>query len=270
MFTLRYFKRCLLLTTGLAALALSHLQAGAKFSGATGYQIVKEGASVSLEADYIENSSRENATGTLMMKLWALDAPYKGGTLNGTLLGSYKLEGLAGGKHYTDLKRIVPLSTPSSLKNYFICLTLSEFSNGAFGIVDWRNMPNTKLLGPAKLFQLDGPWGWQTSYEGGTVDISVAKISHRRTGRTGSLKLSVWATQQPYRGGSIRGYEIGTIEKKALEAGYTYTNVKNVAKFVPPPNGNYYVNLVLTEFRDNQYVIVDYLPASKLSTFNKR
>lgn len=268
MFRIHSKARHLVLVAVFGALTTTGLRAGAKFSGATGYQIVKDGAAVSLEADFIENSSGNNATGTLMVKLWALEAPYKGGTLNGFLLGSCKLDGLAPGKRYAGFKKIVGLAAPRVRKNYVICLALSEFKGGAYGIVDYRNMPKPRLLGPLKMFELDGPWKWQTSYEGGTIDISVAKISHHRAGRTGSLRLSAWATKEPYNGGMLRGYELGAVEKKALDPGYAYTNVQNVAKFNAPPDGDYYVCLVLSEFgSDKKYSVVDHLPASKRSTF---
>ena len=258
-----------LLLFSVVAMSTSLLQAGAKFGGSTGYEIAADGNTVSLQAERIENTSAENATGTLYMKLWALDAPYKGGTLSGTLLGAYKLEGLAPGRRYNAIKRSVPLTYPSAKKNYAICLTLLEYKNGAYVIVDQRNMPNPRLLGPAKLFTLEGPWSWKTSYEGGTIDLNVAKISHRRTGNTGSLKLSAWATVNPYRGGPIKGFELGSVTKKALAPGYSYTNVKNTEKFTPPPNGDYYVTLVLLEFTGTEYVIQDYIASLNLSKFKK-
>lgn len=251
-----------------AATTASELHAGAKFSGSTGYEIVDDSRSVKLKADFVQNTSSENATGTLMMKLWALDAPYKGGNLSGVLLGSYKIDGLNAGKQYSAIAKSVPLTLPASKRNYVICLTLSEYKNGGYGIIDWRNMPQPKLLGPLPLFSLEGPWSWRYSYEGGTVDMTVAKISHRRTANTGSLKLSVWATRQPYDGGKLNGFEIGEVQKKALPAGYSYTNVSNTGKFTPPPNGTYYLTLILTEFRDGGYVIVGHLPASKPTTFS--
>lgn len=251
-----------------AAFAGSVLQAAARFSGATGYQIVRDGTAVTLEAASIENSGGENATGTLMLKLWALESPHTGGTLNGLLLGSCKLEGLGPGRRYTGFKRTVSLAAPAVRRNYAICLTLSEFRGGAYGIVDYRNMPRPQMLGPLKMFELEGPWRWQTSLQGGTLDIAVAKIRHRRQGRTGSLRLSVWATRQPYGGGTLRGHELGFVVKKALEPGYSYTDLHHVARYTPPPAGTYFIHLVLSEFgNDQKYSIVDHLAGSKPATF---
>ncbi|MCE9520186.1 MAG: hypothetical protein K8R87_11630 [Verrucomicrobia bacterium] len=255
---------------GSVACTIGSLHAAPKFSGATGYEIVKNSTEIVISAGAIENTSKENATGTLMLKVWARDTPYQTGTLGGELLGSYKLEGLAPGRQYTALKKSVAYTPPKVKKNYVIVLSLVEYQAkaGGYVVVDHRNMPNTIALGPLKLFQMDGPTHWQTSTEGGTVDIEVAKITHRRTGNTGDLKLSVWATKEPYHGGALNGYEIGSVMKKPLAPGYSYTDVKNTAKYIAPPEGNYYVNIILLEFgSDRQYSVVAHMAGSKQSTF---
>ena len=261
---LNWLKRSVLL---LAAMA-SSAHAGARFKGSTGYQVLEGNTSVLLKADSIENTSKENATGTLMMKLWACDAPYKPGTLNGQLLGSYKLDGLAPGNVYNGLKKTVPYTVPNIKRQYYIVLALVEYQSNGYVLVNYQNMPQPAVLGPSKWVEMDGPYRWQTSKEGGTVEIEVAKIKHHRPGKTGSLKLSVWATKEPYNGGTLNGYQLGVVEKKALEPGYSYTDVKNVAKYTAPPDGSYYVTIVLSEFGNNQtYSISDWFCAGTRSTF---
>ncbi len=265
------FKKQFVLVIGLAALTAASLHADAKFGGSTGYQVLNGGTQILMRADHIQNPSSENATGTLLVKVWAFDAPYSGsGAINGTLLGSYKLAGLGPGQHYDAFNQTVAMTAPPASRSYIICLTLSEYRKDAYYTVDHRNMPQPASLGPVKMFKLDGPWTWQTSYEGGTIDISVAKISHHRATKTGSLHLEVWATPQPFQGGALNGFRIGTVSKKALEAGMVYNNVQNTEKFIPPPNGTYFVNLVLSEYDGSKYVIRDYLGASKASVFAGR
>ncbi len=247
----------------------ARLHASAKFSGSTGYQISDDKMSVTLTADAVKNPSAENATGTLMLKLWARDQPYSSGTLGGHLLGSYKLDGLMAGRQYSNLKRTVPFTAPAN-GNYAICLALVEYDPKANGYVvaDWRNMPNRANLSPPKLFTMKAPSRWSVSREGGTVEIEVASISHTRRGKTGGLRLSVWATDQPYRGGTLRGHQLGFVDKQPLAQGYTYTNVKNVAKYTAPPPGRYYVCIVLSEFgNDRQYSVMDWLGTDRTSDF---
>jgi hypothetical protein len=223
---------------------------------------------VTIKADEIKNLSGSDATGTLLLKLWAFDAPYQGSGENGTLLGTYKLEGLKPGNHYTGINHTVPLTRPNVKKSYIICLTLSEFQKGGYVTVDWRNMANPATLGPQPLFELSSPWNWQSSYEGGTIDLSLAKISHHRNGKTGALRLALWAFPQPYNGAKQNGFELGHVDKPALEKGYNYSNVQHVLKFTPPPDGSYYVCLILLEYEDH-YREVAYLSSSNLVKFKK-
>jgi len=184
------------------------------------------------------------------------------------VLGSFKLEGLNGGMGYPAPKRTVKPALPSKKASYYVCMTVSEYRKSGYVITDWRMFSDPVTLGPLKLFTLGGAWSWQTSYEGGTVDLNVGKISHTRTGTTGSLRLALWATKSTYKGGSINGYQIGYVDKKALAPGYSYTDVKNVAKLKRPPEGTYHMTLVLSEFRDGGYVIVDYRPSTKTAYFS--
>src|SRR3569623_1723947 len=92
------------------------LHAGAKLQGSTGYQVTPEGLSMTMKAEGIQNTSSTDATGTLLLKLWAFDAPYQGHGENGTLLGTYKLEGLKPGNHYPAINHGVRLTRPGVKK----------------------------------------------------------------------------------------------------------------------------------------------------------
>lgn len=248
-------------------LLASSLAASPKIKGSVNYQFGSGNTSVTVSCERIQNSSAENATGTIQVKLWALSSPYKGGTLTGHVLASYKLEGLNPGMGYPAPKKTLKPTLPSKRGSYYICLTVSEYQKSGYVITDYRNFSKAVTLGPLKLFTLTGPWSWQTSYEGGTLQVKVAKVSHNRTGSTGSLRLAVWATKAPYKGGGISGTQLGYVEKKPLQPGYSYTNVDNITKLKRPPEGHYYVSLVLSEYRDGEYLIVDHLSASKTAWF---
>ncbi len=176
--------------------------AAPKFSSSTGYQFSDGKKTVTLKAGTISNSSAENTTGSLKVQLWATNDKYTGGTIRGTLIGdSGKIKGLGPGQYYSDLQRNVKTRLPGEYGNYNLALVLLEYRAEGYVIVDSRNMASRVTLGPKpKLFELRGPWTFRWSREGGTVAMSVAKISHTRSGRTGTLKLAVWLTQSPYRG----------------------------------------------------------------------
>lgn len=246
----------------------SGLMAAPKIQGSVNYQFGAGNTSLTMSCGRIQNDSSENATGTIEVRLWALSAPYKGGTISGHVLGNFKLDGLRGGMGYPSVKKNIKPTLPAKKGSYYICFTVSEYRKSGYVITDWRMFSNPATLGPLKLFTLGGAWSWQSNYEGGTVDLNVGKISHNRTGTTGSLRLALWATKSAYKGGNINGYQVGYVDKKALAPGYSYTDVKNVAKLKRPPEGTYHMTLVLSEYRDGSYIIVDYRPSSKTAYFS--
>lgn len=256
-------KKILCLTLSLLAAFTSCLTAAPKISGSVNYLFGTGNATVSMGCDALINSSAENATAAIMVKLWAMDRPYSGGPLTGHLLGSYKLAGLNPGAQYSALKKSVTATLPPRSGNYYICLSVSEYQNGAYLITDSRNFGKVIYLAAPKTFTLSGPWTWKSSYEGGTVNMKVAKISHTRQGSTGGLRLALWATSKPYAGGAINGYMLGSVDKKPLKPGFTYNDVDNTAKLKRPPAGNYYVNLVLLEFNGTDYVVMSHLAGAK-------
>lgn len=253
---------CFALTT-LPATAALKIYGGSKFQFGSG------GTTVTFGCGGINNPSKENATGTILVSLWALQSPYRGGTLSGKMLASYKLDGLNPGSYYSPVNRTVAASLPSPRQSYYICLAVSEYRSGGFSVSDYRNFDETEVLGPVptELFSMSGPWTWRSQPEGGIIDFTVARISHNRPGATGTLKLAVWATREPYRGGPLTGYELGNVVKKALQPGYTYNDVKQTAKYQRPPAGTYYISLVLAEYDGSVYRTVAHLPASQTSTF---
>lgn len=264
---MHFISRFLLLAAACAATSLA--QAAPKMSGSYRYTFDASGRNVTIAIDRIANTSAQNATGNLMVKLWALDAPYAGGTLTGHQVAAFPLEGLAGGRQYSNLAKTVAYQPPAHSRAYYMCVTVSEYRNGGYGIVDWGNLPNTKVLGPVKLFTMDGPWSWKSSYEGGTVDISIAKITHTRPGNTGSLRIELWASPNHWNGGPMPGaFRIATLDKPALQHGNMYSNIQNTAKFTPPPDGQYYVSVLLYEF-DQAYKVVSFIAGQNVVNFRK-
>lgn len=255
-----------ILSAVVALLVCGQVDAKPRFNGSVGYEFVNNGESLAITTGLIDNSVSTAGTGTLQVVLWATTSPYKGGSISGKQLGTYKLTPLKAGQYYRDLRKVVTYRPPSTKGTYFITLTLSEFSNNAFGIVDYRNMPNALTLAPFKAFTMS-TCSWQSNPNEGTVALSVGKISHRSKGKTGSLKISIWATDAPYRGGNLVGHSIGYVVKDGLEAGYSYTNLKLTAKYTPPPKGTYSTVWVLSQYNQGKYTIVDYITTHQFATF---
>ncbi len=243
--------------------------AGPEFGPSTGVEFFNGDKSVVLKGGEIRNSSRENATGSLKLQLWATDSRYSGGSIRGTLLASSgQLDGLGPGQYYEDVIRTEEVNRPGTRRSYYITLCLTEYRSGGYVIVDHRTMGSRRELGPPlPLFTMRGPWSWRWSEEGGTVEMSVAKISHTRSGHTGDLELSVWLTEQPYNGQGLRGHELGSVRKGQLKKGFVFNDVRNTATLVRPPPGTYYVTLALSESDGERFSVVAYLNADEMATF---
>lgn len=262
---MRAHLRLLLLSLALTAA----VEAAPKIGGNYRYQFDPSGRQVTIGIERLFNTDAQNATGNLMVKLWATHEPYNGGTLNGHVIASFPLEGLAGGRQYSNLSKTVAYQAPGTAGTYYLCLTVSEYRNGGFSIVSWGNMPQPKALGPVRLFTLEGPWTWKSSYPGGTVDFSFGKITHTRSGDSGSLRLELWASPAPWHGGPMPGaYRIASIDKPALHRGNMYANQTHTAKFTPPPDGHYYVSLLLSEFNQG-YKVVAFIPGERPVLFQR-
>lgn len=262
-------KHTLGLALGIWVFMLGSLCAKPRIGGNVSYQFGPGNTTVTLSFDAITNSSAENATGTIMMQLWAMSAPYESGTLRGHVVASYKLEGLDAGLRYSNLKKTVKTSMPPRRGDYYMCLTVSEYRESGYVITDFRNMTRVITLAPAAPAKatLTGPWSWQSNIAAGTVTINVKKITNNKGAKTGSLRLAVWATRQPFTGGKIAGFQLGSVDKKPLEKGYSYSDVVNTAKLKTPPAGTYYTTLFLLEYNGEEYVMTSYLTASKAVTF---
>ncbi len=86
---------------------------------------------------------------------------------------------------------------------------------------------------------------------GGNVQINLDRINNASTTRTsGTLRLELWATTtQPAREAAFTGYRLAVSSTfSPLAPGSAYTSIVRTAAFTPPPDGTYWLVLVLSEF----------------------
>ena len=99
-----------------------------------------------LTVDAIENPRAEdNLSGTLALELWALDAPYAGGSWQGIPVASLVVGVLGGGDQLSDCNFVVPAAAPEGPG--VLTLMLREW--GPLGYVT-RDFCNLSLEAPAK------------------------------------------------------------------------------------------------------------------------
>lgn len=99
-----------------------------------------------LTVDAIENPRAEdNLSGTLALELWALDAPYSGGSWQGVPVASMILGVLGGGQKLSDCNFVVPAAAPEGPG--VLTLMLREWGPAGYVTRDYCNL---SLEAPAK------------------------------------------------------------------------------------------------------------------------
>lgn len=92
---------------------------------------------------------------------------------------------------------------------------------------------------------------WVAVWENGSVSISVTRINNDSSTRTtGSLRLEFWAvTTAPPRGQGFTGFRLFSSSNiNPLPPRTFYGDLLRTGAFTPPPNGTYWLVLVLSEF----------------------
>ena len=87
--------------------------------------------------------------------------------------------------------------------------------------------------------------------QNGVASITLDRINNDSfTRSTGTLQLSLWATTyQPARGAGITGYRLVNYSTLAALSPRTfYSNISRSASYSRPPDGSYWLVLVLSEF----------------------
>ncbi|MEA2029879.1 MAG: hypothetical protein U9N49_13030 [Campylobacterota bacterium] len=104
------------------------------FDGYTSYDWY--GNNLTLQADYIRNT-RNARTGTLKMQLWATRYKYRGGYLDGYVLGEVEIGELHANRYYRNMSRTTYMRKPPR-GSYFLTLVLAEFQhNGRYQTIDY-------------------------------------------------------------------------------------------------------------------------------------
>ena len=107
-----------------------------KLEGSTSYRISAKGAFIN--AAKIVNSG-DSTSGALRLRLWATKNRYTGGSINGYVVATRGLGELSAGYRLT-----IPSKEESCIKkprrgSYFMTLTLEEYRNGGYVVIDSVN-----------------------------------------------------------------------------------------------------------------------------------
>jgi len=120
-------------------------------------------------------------------------------------------------------------------------------------------------FGYAKNLQFSG----YASYKryGGQMRLKADTVRNNSYRRSGTLKMTLWATRYKYRGGTINGYVVAKTRLGTLRGNRYFRNISRKASFRAPPRGRYYMTMTLSQYKNGRYKIVDYINFSRRERF---
>jgi hypothetical protein len=106
---------------------------------------------------------------------------------------------------------------------------------------------------------------------GSTVVLGIDRIDYTCpvgvTGRSGTLRVSLWASATPYTGVAQPGYMLAEYTVGELGCNQFFSGVSSGSiTFAPPPDGTWHMTMMLEEF-DGIYYVVDYLAFDRTEAF---
>lgn len=260
----------ILLSFGVAA--KTNAQSSVELVGNYSYSANLAADTVLLNVTEILNNSTAYTTGTLRLELWLTTTPYTGGPISGFRIAIYQLTGpsngqLGPGQYFSNITQTLPLTGIPAAGSYYVTLLVSEYTQNCgttdgYCIDTYGPFPNQfNVTGggngsdSGSYVQLVGSYSYSASLSGGTVQLAVAEIINTSsTYTTGSLRLELWLTTNPYAGGNISGNRVAIYRITGSSNGQLAPNEEftNVSATVPlsnlPGPGSYYVTLIVSEY----------------------
>jgi hypothetical protein len=232
-----------------------------------------------INAERVENNDVSGASGFLRLQIWATEDVYDGNDMNGWVLGTFNLGRLDSGNAFVNLARVVRYFRPPP-GIYYTTITLEEAdSNGDFFILDYENFVDPVNLGgygagisnvgdaPDGDLTFSGDISWLAG--NGRVEIFADEIHNpREFGRSGVLRIRLWATSEFYDGGILQGYPMATARVGRLTHGLSFVEYfRRTAFRPPPPDDEYFVTMTLEELVRGRWEIADYFTFSDPNLF---
>jgi hypothetical protein len=226
-------------------------------------------------ADRVDNLRDRGASGWLRLQIWATTNTPSGGTFNGFVIGHLDLGPLDAGYSFIDIDNRVRFYAPPP-GIYGTTIALEEYvAEGGYVTADWEDFAGLVNFGgvgqgetvssSTNEVRLSGAVEWLS--RSGRVNLFANEILNTRETRTGSLRLRLWATGEPYAGGLLNGYVLATKPIGRLKPLSYLPNLSRTAAFRPPPEETYHTTLTLEEHTRYGWFIVDFVTFPGTSLF---
>jgi hypothetical protein len=227
------------------------------------------GRAIHIHAERIENNRDSGASGFLRLQIWATTNVYDGvSDISGYVIGTFNLGSLNAGSAFVNASRIVRYFRPPA-GLYYTTITLEENTVDGFVIVDSENFDGIVNFGGFGEGSANVGSNGDVGFVGdvswlagnGRVQLFAEQIlNERASGRSGVLRIRLWATSTRYEGvGVLQGYPMTTKRVGRLSAGFFIPNFSRYAFFRPPPEGAYFVTMTLEELVPGGWNIVDFI-----------
>lgn len=238
-------------------------------SGRASYETI--GGEARLSIARIENNT-DGATGMLYLVLRANSSDSV--TSSGFNLTNEILVGSLGINQFFSDVSVTGSYSPPPDGQYFIYMILVR--NGL--AVDWvRFDPKTFSSSPgggggggsgggddSQGIELEGSVSIVPNWSAGTIAFNVERVVNKSDSRTtGTLRLALWATTEPYQGGNISGYRVATYQFVNDDSGRLpprsqYFDISRTVQIASrPPAGSYYAAVIVSEFQPGNCGSVD-------------
>ena len=121
----------------------SHPPGTVDLSGAASW--ASSGSTINIKVDKVKNLSTTAKTGSLRLRIWATRSKYTGGSINGYVMGTRKLDPLRPLKSHKDVNGQVNYSRPPA-GTYYTTLTVEEKTSSGWVVRDYINFNNKKTF----------------------------------------------------------------------------------------------------------------------------
>lgn len=234
--------------------------------GASSWQADNDKQTVRIKLDQISNKGTKRSP-PLSLELWASDRPYPGKVTKSYKLGEYQLKSLGPKKRFRNLSRTVPYTPPPN-GTYFTSLHLVTRGPEGKKFVAYQQYDQPETFAFREI-ALVGGFTFKTNPRGQGVQVTFDEIANRRaSGTSGTIRIQLFLSKKPLmKDFNQKGYIIADYQLGQLKAGNSYKNFSKWLHYTPPARGKFYVNLVVSEYSQGDYVRHDHLSIEKPITF---
>jgi SpoVK/Ycf46/Vps4 family AAA+-type ATPase len=183
---------------------------------------------LTVRVERIVNRAAQGVSGTLAVRLRVQPESCRGGPSDGRIVGGSKLQAIPAGAALRDFSVIIPTENVPS--GYYVpALTLEEQHPGAsnrWGVVQTVPIGERMFIGRRVTLR-----GISLKREADpALQISIGELRNQTAETTGTISLVVFATDEPYAGGSIKGQRLvahpaGSLAASEVQRGITLTAV---------------------------------------------